>query len=145
MDGSPMNARDRVITALERRGEPDRVPSFAEGMMQDFQRNSLGLYEDDVQDDDVLMVERDWTLFKYFMIDSVWLHSTPISYKPMQAIDFESIHVPDNGKVNRMGHVHRQTTSGSWKYQTGYLNTEDLWNEWIDAGYFDIQFSESWV
>ncbi len=140
-----MDARERVLKALERDEHIDRIPSFAEGMMQDFQQKSLDLYEDSVEDVDVLMVERDWTLFKFYKFDSVWLHSTPVSYKPLANIDLESINVPDNGRVSRLGHVHRQTSEGSWKYQTGYLNTEEVWNEWIDAGYFDISFSNAWV
>lgn len=140
-----MNARDRLIVALENDGEPDRVPSFVEGMMQEFKKNTIEKYEDDIGENDVVLVQgRDFTLFKFYKFDSFWLHEAPISWQRM-SLDPESIIIPDNGKVNRFGHVKRLSSENSWKYQTGYLNTEELWKEWIDAGYFEISVNADWI
>ncbi|MEX2681583.1 MAG: uroporphyrinogen decarboxylase family protein [Candidatus Sigynarchaeota archaeon] len=142
-----MNARDRLIVALQNDGEPDRVPSFVEGMMGDFKKNTLDKYETAIGDDDVVLVSgMDFTLFKFYKFDAVWLHSTPVSWNPLKGLDPNDIVIADGGKVNRFGHIHRLTRStNNWKYQTGYLNTEELWKEWIAAGYFDVSFDPDWV
>ncbi len=141
-----MNARDRVIVALENDGEPDRVPSFVEGMMDEFKRNTMDKYEDAIGDDDVVLVNgMDFTLYKLYKFDAVWLHSTPISWKPLVGLDPNAVAIENGGKVDRMGHINRLSSNNSWKYQTGYLDTENLWQEWIAAGYFDIKFNDDWV
>lgn len=140
-----MDARTRVITALENQGEPDRVPSFAQGMMPLFKQNAIDMYEDAIAEDDIVLVNGDWTLFKFFKFDSFWVHGTPVSYKPLNGIDPNAIEVEDGGRVTRMGHVKRYTRDGDGKYQTGYLNSLERWEEWIDAGYFDITVHETWV
>ncbi|MHA1791529.1 MAG: uroporphyrinogen decarboxylase family protein [Promethearchaeota archaeon] len=140
-----MNSRERVIKALENDGEPDRVPSFVEGMMAGFINNTLKRYEDDIEDDDVLIVNKDWTIYKFYKFDSGWLHSTPISYKPLEGIDIVNKPLEDGLMVDRHGRVHKKASTGDYKYQTGYLNTKDAWKEWIDAGYFDIEIKNEWV
>ncbi|MFX0100485.1 MAG: uroporphyrinogen decarboxylase family protein [Candidatus Hodarchaeota archaeon] len=140
-----MNARERVLKALENSGEPDRIPSFAQGMMGYFQQKAVEMYDDDIQEEDVTLVNGDWTLFKFFKFDSFWVHGNPIRYKPLNGINTNNIEIEDNGRVTRMGHIHRFTSEGSAKYQSGYLNSKELWNDWIDAGYFDIDFDEDWV
>ncbi|MHA1697250.1 MAG: uroporphyrinogen decarboxylase family protein, partial [Promethearchaeota archaeon] len=140
-----MDPRERLLKALENDGEPDKVPSFVEGMMAKFQSNALELYEDEIEDDDVILTGRDWTLFKFFKFDSAWLHSTPIHYEPLVDIDLDALSGDKEIFVNRMGHVFRKNRFGSLKYQTGFLNSEEIWKEWIDAGYFKINFDEQWV
>jgi hypothetical protein len=140
-----MDARGRVIKALENDGEPDRIPSFAQGMMGLFKEKAADIYEDDIKDEDVVLINGDWTLFKFFKFDSFWVHGTPTGYKPLNGIDPRTIKVVDGGYVDRMGHVGRLTRDGDGKYQTGYLNSVELWKDWIDAGYFDIEFNENWV
>ncbi|MHA1682353.1 MAG: uroporphyrinogen decarboxylase family protein [Promethearchaeota archaeon] len=141
-----MDARTRLLVALENDGtEPDRVPSFVEGMMEKFKGNALEIYEDDIEDDDVVLIEGDWTLYKFFKFDGVWLHSTPVRYKPLNGFDHNDI-IPEEGvRVDRHGRVSRLASTGQYKYQTGYLNTIEVWEEWMDAGYFDIEFDNGWV
>jgi hypothetical protein len=64
---------------------------------------------------------------------------------PLNGIDPLAIPMEPGVHVDRMGHVNRLSSLNSWKYQTGYLNDEDTWNEWIAAGYFEYQFNEAWV
>ena len=78
-----MNARERVLKALENSGEPDRIPSFAQGMMAIFQQKAVEMYEDNIEEEDVILVNGDWTLYKFFKFDSFWVHGTPIRYKPL--------------------------------------------------------------
>lgn len=140
-----MNARERLIKALENDGEPDRVPSFAEGMMDKFKKNTLDLYEDEIEDKNVVVEAGDWTLYKFYKFDGVWLHSTPISYKPLRGIKIGKDIDDPTIIIDRFGHVSRLSSNGDYKYQTGCLNDEDAWELWIDAGYFDTKFETSWV
>jgi len=134
-----------LLKALENDGEPDRVPSFAEGMMGIFKQKTLDMYDEKITDDQVLLVEGDWTLFKFFEFDAVWLHSTPVSYKPLVGMDPNKNVAEPGMYVDRFGHVSRLSSNGDYKYQTGILNDEESWNKWIDAGYFETRVDLSWI
>ncbi|MHA1733503.1 MAG: uroporphyrinogen decarboxylase family protein [Promethearchaeota archaeon] len=143
------NARERMITALERDGLPDRVPTFVEGMMSDFQRKSDEVYGDEIDDEHVLFVGGDWIWAKYYGFDAQWLHSSPVRMLPLNGIDPAKIELDEpNSRVGRFGgisQVVRRDTGIVHAYQTGYLNTLELWEEWIDAGYFDYRVDEDWI
>ena len=143
-----MDAKERVMTALELE-EPDRVPSFFEGMMSIFKDNFMRQYEDSIEDEDVLIGSfGDLTPYKYYGVDSVWLHSSPIKMGRL-SIDFDSVDLNDDRcAINRWGHIRRRSTvmgRNHSYYHNGYLNTEEKWKEWIDAGYFDYEIDNGWV
>lgn len=136
-----MNARERMIKALERSGEPDRVPIFIEGMMADFIKKTDQVYGDLITDEMILMINHDWTWSKFYGFDSQWLHSSPVQMKELRGIDTRQIRTKDPEEyVNRWGHVSKRGV-----YQSGYLNTKELWQEWIDAGYFEYQVDQKWI
>lgn len=115
-------------------------------MMGQFQKGTLEKYDEQIGDDDVLLLNgMDLTLFKFYKLDAAWLHSTPVSAARLNDIDPSAIRIDNEGRVDRWGHISRKSSNGDWKYQSGFLNDEDTWNEWIDAGYFEQTFSESWV
>src|SRR5271157_4268511 len=136
-----MNARERMITALEHTKEPDQVPIFVEGMMGDFLRKSDALYGDSITDDDVLVIGGDWTWSKFYGFDAQWLHSSPVNMGPLAGINVGNVTGLSPGQtLDRWGHVDQKGI-----YQTGYLNTRELWETWIDAGYFDYEVSADWI
>jgi hypothetical protein len=146
-----MKARERMIRALARKdGElPDRVPIFVEGMMHDFQRKCDDMYGEDIEDH---MLDRGsaWAWSFFFKFDSQWLHSSPVNMLPLRGIEPEKIDLgaPDM-RVNRWGHIAHRTenrsTGTAWGYSTGFLNTKEAWQEWINAGYFEYTVSEDWI
>jgi hypothetical protein len=136
-----MNALDRMLTALSRKGIPDRVPIFVEGMMNQFRSQSDLQYGDEIDEEMVLLSGGDWTWAKFYRFDSIWLHSSPVKMKPLKNIDLDAIHLEDpKAQVSRFGGVGLRGI-----YQTGYLNTKELWQEWIDAGYFDYEVDNEWI
>lgn len=143
-----MDARDRVMTALKIE-EPDRVPSFFEGMMSIFKDNFMYKYEDEIEEDKVLFGSfGDLTPYKYYGVDSVWLHSSPIRLGSL-SIDLKKIDLGDDRcGISRLGHIRRSSTVMGRPhsyYHNGYLNTKEKWKEWIDAGYFDYEIDNGWV
>ncbi len=143
-----MDSRERIITALELK-QPDQVPSFFEGMMPIFKENFLKLYEDSIDEKDVLYGNfGDLTIYKYLGVDSVWLHSSPIKMGKL-SIDYSKIQIEDEKtSVGRWGTIHKQSIVMGRPhsyYRGGYLDTEDKWKQWIDAGYFDYEIDNSWI
>ena len=105
-----MDVLDRILKTFDHE-EPDRVPSFLEGMMGIFKDNFMMKYEDEIEDDQVLFGSYgDLTVYKYYKVDSVWLHSSPIRWGPVNidlgAIDLED----DNYRINRFGQIFAITT-----------------------------------
>ncbi|MHA1820531.1 MAG: uroporphyrinogen decarboxylase family protein [Promethearchaeota archaeon] len=144
-----MNVRERIITAFERDKTPDRVPSFFESIMDIFKDNFFKEYEDDIEEEHELFGPwGDYTIYKFYGVDSVWLHSEPIKMAKLP-IDFKSIKLKkENYKLNRWGNISAETTVMGRKhsyYLDGYLKTEELWKEWIDLGYFDFEIDNEWI
>ena len=134
-----MDNRDRIICALEL-GQPDRVPSFIESMMNGFIQKSDAMYGDEIKDSDIVLINGDWTWRKFYGFSGAWLHGSPIQMRDL-SLNLEKINLPEETmRLTRWGHIHQERT-----YVTGYLNTEELWNEWIDAGYFDYTVSADWI
>ncbi len=132
-----MNSRERVIKALSLE-QPDRIPSFVESAMPEFKRKVDEIYGDEI--DDYLLVGQDWTIYKFFGFSSVWLHSVPLRFKPLN-LDLKSIKLKEpDMRIDRFGHISQGTA-----YLDGYLNTEEEWKRWIDAGYFDYEIDNGWV
>ena len=136
-----MNARDRMIKALDKSGEPDRVPIFIEGMMNKFLQNTDALYGDQISDEDFLSVKGDWTISKFYGFDAQWLHQSPIEMLPLNGINPRELTTgnPDD-HIDRWGHIDAKGV-----YQSGFLNTKEIWQEWIDAGYFEYNVNEDWI
>jgi hypothetical protein len=136
-----MNARERMITALEHKREPDRVPVFVEGMMDKFRQQSDKLYGEQITDDKVVMIGGDWTWAKFYGFDSQWLHSSPVLMRPLKGIDLGKHVDKSTGQyLDRFGHIGQNGV-----YQTGFLNTKELWQEWIAAGYFEYKVDNAWI
>lgn len=116
--------------------------------MGGFKRQCDEQYGDEITDAH-LELGWEWTWSFYFQFDSQWLHSSPVRMRPLAGIVPEEIDLgsPDR-RVNRYGgisqRVHRPT-GDVWAYQEGYLNTRDLWDEWIAAGYFDYEVNNEWI
>lgn len=145
--------RERMIRALtHKEGElPDRVPIFVEGLMRQFKRKSIQEFGKDMSIWDHIQLRNfgnDWKWGLYYKFDSYWLHSTPVRMNPL----LKKIHrIKKDGRthfVNRWGQVGRLGVDKSgftiW-YVTGNLNSKEIWQEWIDAGYFDFSISNSWI
>lgn len=149
-----MDVRERMIRALaHKEGDvPDRVPIFVEGMMNRFKAKSQKEFGKELGLQDSLNYRkfgRNWKWSFYYKFDSCWLHASPVRMNPL----FRKIGVKRiDGKnlyLSRWGHLHQlsnkvSTGLTSW-YTSGYLNTKELWQEWIDAGYFDYSVSNSWI
>ena len=143
-----MHVRERMLKTFHHE-EPDRVPSFFEGIMGIFRDSFMRKYEDDIEEDNVLFGSfGDLTVYKYYNVDSVWLHSSPIKMKKLN-IDTKSIDLGhDNYHVDRWGKIIATTKmmgQDHGYYLEGYLKTEELWKEWIDAGYFDFEIDNEWI
>lgn len=136
-----MDARERFFRALSRSDLPDRVPTFVEGFMRKFASMTDQQYGESFTDSDLLMEGGDWTIGKYYGFDAQWLHSSPVRMKPLRGINLDEIILEDKEEhVNRLGHVGKRGI-----YQTGYLNTKELWQQWIDAGYFEYEVDTDWI
>jgi hypothetical protein len=134
-----MDCRERVLKALEL-GEPDRVPSFFESVMSNFSKRWHDKYDDEINDEDVVIGNfGDLTFYKKIGVDSCWLHSSPIKMKPF-SIDLDKIDVGPDSHVSRTGSIGKHGY-----YRGGYLTTEELWKQWIEAGYFDYEIDNSWI
>ncbi|MBD3187684.1 hypothetical protein GF325_12690 [Candidatus Bathyarchaeota archaeon] len=140
-----MDARQRLLVALENKEEPDRVPSFVEGMMAGFRQAAIQRFEDDILEEDILLVEGDWTLYKFYQFDGVWLHQVPIRYKSLKIQEDVQASLEGEERVDRFGRLHRKNRYGQFKYQSGFLNSMESWERWIDAGYFDVEIDTSWI
>jgi hypothetical protein len=141
-----------MLRALEHKNGqlPDRVPTFVEGMMADFKRKCDDQYGEDLDDDMIFDLGANWAFTRFFKFDSQWLHSTPVNMKPLKGIEPSTIELGDpNLRLNRWGHIATKTsgrsTGEAWGYSTGYLNTKEEWQKWIDAGYFDFDVSAEWI
>lgn len=132
-----MNNLERMVKALSLE-QPDRIPSFCQGMMGGFVKSTDEVYGDDI--DDYLLAGQDWTIYKFYGFSAAWVHSTPLSFKPLN-LDLNSVKLKEpDMSINRFGHI-RQGTA----YIDGYLNSEEEWNRWIDAGYFDYEIDNEWI
>ncbi len=92
---------------------------------------------------------RQWRYPLFYKFDSYWLHQTPVRMKSMTRIVTKVNMNAKKEKINRWGHIHTLTfnrdTGPAAGYSTGYLNTKELWQEWIDAGYFDFHVDNGWI
>jgi len=149
-----MNVRERMIRALAHKdGElPDRVPLFVEGLMPYFKRKSfkeLGKEMSLLDHIHLRQIRKDWNWGSYYKFDSQWLHSTPIRMNPMLKKIGRIKSEGKNQYLSRWGHLSQITFNKTFGftgwYVTGHLNTKELWQEWIDAGYFDYSISNSWI
>ena len=132
-----MKNLDRMIKALSLE-QPDRIPSFCQGMMNGFIKSTDEVYGDDI--DDYLLAGSDWTLYKFYGFSSVWTHTSPLSFKPLN-FELSSIKLKEpDMRIDRWAHIYQGNA-----YVDGYLNTEEEWNRWIDAGYFDYEISNEWI
>ncbi len=66
-----MNARERITKAFEHE-EPDRVPTFLQSMMPKFEERVRARFEDEVQEDDILYIGKDFTMYAKLGLDSGW-------------------------------------------------------------------------
>ncbi|MHA1732745.1 MAG: uroporphyrinogen decarboxylase family protein [Promethearchaeota archaeon] len=66
-----MNARERVLKAFEHE-VPDRVPTFLQSMMPNFVDQCMELYEDEVEEDDILYFGKDFTMYVKLGFDMGW-------------------------------------------------------------------------
>jgi uroporphyrinogen decarboxylase-like protein len=146
-----MDALERMQRALRREeGElPDRVPLFAQGMMGGFKQKTEDVFGDDIEDEHVLIAGADFTLSKFYGFDSCWVHGSSEVMKPLNGIDLNAIDLGSpNRRLGRFGGISEVVERNGKKvgaYDTGYLNTKELWNEWIDAGYFEYEISNEWI
>jgi hypothetical protein len=147
-----MDCRERMIRALERKELPDRVPIFVEGMMTEFKRKSWATWKrSDLWNviRTTLTIKQNWLWAKYYRFDAIWLHSSPIRMKSLTGIYPDKIDLGNpNRRVGRYGGISQKTIRNGevvWPYQTGYLNTKELWQQWINAGYFDYEVNSDWI
>ena len=148
-----MNVRERMIRALaHKEGElPDRVPIFVEGLMPYFKKKTIAEFRDDLslKQRFQLSIGKQWNWGLFYKFDSCWLHSTSIRMNPLLSKIGREKKNGQTQYLNRWGHLSQLTFNKStgfmgW-YVSGHLNTKELWQEWIDAGYFDYSVSNRWI
>ncbi len=71
-----MNARERITKAFEHE-EPDRVPTFLQSMMPLFEQRVRERFENEVQDEEVIYIGKDFTMYVKLGLDSAWGASLP--------------------------------------------------------------------
>ncbi len=71
-----MNARERIIKAFEHE-EADRVPTFCQSFMPKFLEACQERWEEEIQEEDILYLGKDFTMYVKLGLDSGW--GTPVN------------------------------------------------------------------
>ncbi|HMF30203.1 MAG TPA: uroporphyrinogen decarboxylase family protein [Candidatus Lokiarchaeia archaeon] len=131
-----MNARDRITAAFNHE-EGDRVPTFLQSMMPIFEEKVRARFEDEVKDEDILYIGKDFTMYVKLGLDSGW--GAP--YASMHYSDevLKNHPFPDLGPNRYVGHNGRITERGilnghqqSWNAGS-ILKSVDEAEEWYST------------
>nr|MDO8109205.1 uroporphyrinogen decarboxylase family protein [Candidatus Sigynarchaeota archaeon] len=139
-----MDVVEGIITSLKREREPDRVYSFVQGIMPEFERQFDDRFADTIEADEVIILpNKDITIHKKLGFDSSWSGSPGPSVtwgkqhdklvqefnKKYQKINKDYI-VHGNGALVKnemlMGHPHGFQIDG-------ILKERDLWEQWHEG------------
>jgi uroporphyrinogen-III decarboxylase len=104
-----MNARDRIIKAFNHE-EADRVPTFLQSMMPNFITAWENRFQDEIQDDEILLVGKDFTPYVKLGLDSGWGAACPTTYNDPEIQKQYPLpdlgpgkHVDTTGRITEMG------------------------------------------
>ncbi|MFX0098908.1 MAG: uroporphyrinogen decarboxylase family protein [Candidatus Hodarchaeota archaeon] len=137
-----MNGRERFLTALNH-DEPDRVPLYHTNEMPVFVENWMERYEDEVEEDDVVLCcGSDLTMAKMMGFDAVWSNLPRKARKEPRQSDYEG-RLPElqpgqaicsEGRIHQHALLHGK--GHNW-YVAPALTSLDLWLEWYDDYEFE--------
>ena len=143
-----MDQLERFQIALRREGEPDRVPSFCQGIMPLFMEKWDKKFGEEVSDEEIVITNlKDFTIYKHLGFDSSWVGTPSGSrifseeseklYKKMN--DEMPVEEKAKGyKISRDGaRVHVGTLNGlPYTYtHEGVLRTPELFEAWYGDSY----------
>ncbi len=131
-----MKARERIIRAFEHE-EADRVPTFLQSMMPNFVEECMERWEEDIQEEDILYLGKDFTMYLKLGLDSGWGSALRTTYQdpeiekvhplpklePKKSVDYRG-RIVEKGEM--LGHVQ------SW-YVGSYLNSVEEAKEWWET------------
>ncbi|GAB4309641.1 MAG: hypothetical protein Kow0069_09030 [Promethearchaeota archaeon] len=125
-----------MVAAFEHR-EPDRVPTFLQSMMPRFLERCMERWEDDVREEDVLFLGKDFTMYVKLGLDSGWGAPCAATRTPVDVL--RNHPPPDLGpgrSVNKYGRITETSTlrghAQSW-YAGSIFRTVDDAREWFEA------------
>ncbi len=112
-----MNALERMLKAFNHE-EADRVPTFLQSMMPNFIKNCEEKFGDNINDEDILYIGKDFTLYVKLGLDSGWgapittvRHSNEmLDQNPLPKLG-PNLHVDRTGRITEHGTLngHPQT------------------------------------
>ncbi|MBD3353397.1 MAG: hypothetical protein GF364_18085 [Candidatus Lokiarchaeota archaeon] len=143
-----MEQDERFLIMLRREGEPDRVPSFIQGIMPLFMQEWDEKYGDSITDEDFCPTDvKDFTMVKHLGFDSSWC-GTPSGHRVFSEAsdklwkkmndELPKEEKEKGYKINRNGaRVHVGTLNGlPYTYtHEGILKTPELFMEWYKDSY----------
>lgn len=128
-----MNALERMLKAFNHE-EADRVPTFLQSMMPNFIKKCEDKFGDEITDDDVLYIGKDFTLYVKLGLDSGWgAPLTTVRYEPETIKQYPLPNLGPNLHVDRTGRI---TESGTLN---GHPQT------WVRGSIFKtLEEAEAW-
>ncbi|MHA1369317.1 MAG: uroporphyrinogen decarboxylase family protein [Promethearchaeota archaeon] len=141
-----MNSRERILAAFDYE-EPDRVPTFCQSMMPKFEQTLEEMWEDEIEDSDILLLGKNFTMFKKLGFDSswggistgAWIPHEVMVANPLPKLKDTSLSVNVNGQVMKITKM--DGFSYTWYYGP-YLTSEELADEWYET-YFNVKFDSN--
>ncbi|MHA1820392.1 MAG: uroporphyrinogen decarboxylase family protein [Promethearchaeota archaeon] len=143
-----MDLIERFQIALRREGEPDRVPSFCQGIMQGFVIQWDEKYGDDIEFEDIAQTDlKDFTIYRHLGFDSSWcgIPAGTRIYTEESNVLFKKMNAELDEDKKRRGYaitrsgamVHHGLLNG-FPYtftHEGVLKTKELWDAWYGGSY----------
>ena len=131
-----MNSRERVLKAFEHE-EPDQVPTFVQSIMPKFEEAMIARWSDEIQDDEVIYLNKDFSLIKKMGFDMSWGATiTTHQYDPSIYREHPLPKLEGNKTVNREGGITEHGTlnghSQSW-IAGSVLKSVDEAMEWWET------------
>jgi hypothetical protein len=139
-----MDVAEGIVTSLKHEGEPDRVYSFVQGIMEYFAKQFDEQLGDVIDENDVILLpNKDITIHKYYGFDSSWCGSAgpSLSYNEDHAQmvkvfndRYKNIN-PDYVVTGAGTLVKNETLMGHpHGFQVdGLLKTRELWEAWNEG------------
>jgi uroporphyrinogen-III decarboxylase len=140
-----MNALERILKAFDHE-EADRVPTFVQSMMPNFVKAAEERFEDSIDDDDILFIGKDFTLYTKIGLDSGWGAGVGANYADPKI--FNDYPMPDLGPGKHIDRTGRITEHGmlnghgqSWvagSILTSPEHAYEWWTRYIKPDYIQI-------
>jgi uroporphyrinogen-III decarboxylase len=128
-----MNSRERILKAFDHE-EGDQVPTFVQSIMPKFYQAMETRYEDEVEDEDVILLGKDFTLIKKMGFDMSWgANLQTHNYDTSITTAYPLPNPGTNHMIERTGRI----------TQTGILNGH--FQSWVDGSILKtVEEAEQW-